>query len=182
MLSGWMCWVYMSISLLLLTVVGYTQESNLQENKQEQSMKASSVQITWEFDAPPEHVWAAWTKPELVRQWFGSDPEGKVIKEDMDVRVGGQFEVTFSDSDGTHHTAHGTYRHVEPYKRLEFSWGWKSEPGVETQIKVLLLPSGDGTKMEFEHGNLIQASSHDYQTGWRSTFQKIASALAANSQ
>ncbi len=136
-------------------------------------MTTNAVQITWQFAAPPANVWAAWTTPEGVQQWFGSDPNGRVLKAELDVRVGGRFEVTFADSDGTQHTASGIYQHVEPNKELEFSWGWKSEPGVETRIKIRFEADGDETKMEFEHGGLVHASSHDYQSGWRSTFQKI---------
>lgn len=156
---------------ILLTVLALAVSAR--EPEPEQSMKTNSVQITWQFAAPPASVWGVWTTPEGVQQWFGSDPNGRVLKAELDVRVGGGFEVTFADSDGTLHTASGVYQHVEPNKKLEFSWGWKSEPGVETQIKILFEPSGDGTKMEFEHGGLVHASSHDYQSGWRSTFQKI---------
>lgn len=159
--------------VIAVAMVGHAQQTEL-----EPSMKASAVQITWDFAAPPESVWAAWTTSDAVQQWFGSDPEGKVLKAEMDVRPGGQFEVTFADSDGTLHTARGVYKQLEPYRRLEFSWGWQSEPGVETLIKIRLTPNGKGTKMDFEHGNLVQVSSHDYQSGWRSTFQKIDKLLA----
>src|SRR5690606_21242276 len=138
----------------------------------EPSMNASSVRITWHVAAPPEDVWAVWTEPEAVRQWFGSDPKGKVLDATLDVRVGGRFEVKFADGDGTEHTAEGVYQAVEPHRLLKFTWSWKSEPGVETLVTVSLLREGSGTRMEFEHGGLIQASSHDYGAGWRSTFQK----------
>jgi Uncharacterized conserved protein len=161
------------IFLLLLALTVLAQERQL-----ERSMQANSVQITWEFAAPPRDVWAVWTTPEGILQWFCSDPKGQVLKAELDVRVGGRFEVTFADSDGTSHTASGIYQHVEPHKKLEFSWGWKSEPGVETQIKIEFEPNGEDTIMQFEHGGLVHASSHDYQSGWRSTFQKIDKFLA----
>jgi uncharacterized protein YndB with AHSA1/START domain len=145
----------------------------------EQLMKPNSVHITWHFAAPPQKVWSAWAEPEAVRQWFGSDPKGKVLAADLAVTVGGRFEVTFADSDGTQHTASGVYQQVEPHRLLVFTWGWKSEPGVETLITVSLFPEGDGTRMEFEHGGLVHASSHDYKSGWRSTFLKFEKVLAS---
>ena len=142
-------------------------------------MESKSVRITWHFPAAPEKVWAAWTQAELVQQWFGSNPDGKVSNATLDVRPGGRFAVTFVDADGTEHTASGVYQHVELHRQLKFSWVWKSEPGVETQVTVVLAPEPNGTRMEFEHGGHTHASSHDYESGWRSTFEKMEKAIVA---
>lgn len=144
----------------------------------ERTQASPSVRIAWTFAAPPAAVWAAWTEADAVRQWFGSDPEGEVLEADLDVRPGGRFAVTFADRDGTQHTARGVYRRVVPHSVLEFSWGWDSEPGVTTTVTILLTADGDGTRMQFEHGDLVHASSHDYASGWRSTFGKIGNVLA----
>jgi uncharacterized protein YndB with AHSA1/START domain len=141
-------------------------------------MQSKSVRITWHFPNAPEEVWAAWTQPDLVSQWFGSNPDGKVSSAVLDVRPGGRFAVTFLDRDGTEHTASGVYRQVEQPRELRFGWSWKSEPGVETQVTVTLIPESSGTRMEFEHGGHTQASSHDYESGWRSTFAKMQGAIA----
>jgi uncharacterized protein YndB with AHSA1/START domain len=140
-------------------------------------MQSNPVRITWHFPAGPEKVWAAWTQPELVRQWFGSNPEGTVSNATLDVRPSGRFEVTFVDTDGTEHTASGTYQQIDLYRQLRFSWSWKSEPGVETQVSVTLMPEPTGTRMEFEHAGHTRASSHDYDSGWRSTFKKMEKAI-----
>ena len=142
-------------------------------------MQSDSVHITWHFPAAPEKVWAAWTQPELVKQWFGSNPDGKVSNATLDVRPGGKFAVTFVDADGTEHTASGVYQNVELHRQLKFSWMWKSEPGVETQVTVALAPEPNGTTMEFEHGGHTHVSSHDYESGWRSTFEKMEKAIVA---
>jgi len=137
-----------------------------------------AVRIDWIFDAPPEKIWAAWTDPGLVRQWFGSDPNGQVLAACLDVKPGGRFEVTFANADGTQYTAMGVYRRVEPFRLLQFSWQWKNEPGVETAIGVALFPDGTGTRMEFEHAGLLHLSTHNYASGWRSTFEKMQKAIS----
>jgi uncharacterized protein YndB with AHSA1/START domain len=44
------------------------------------------------FDAPLEVVWKAWTKPELLKQWWG--PDNVTIPEcDVDLQVGGTFYI-----------------------------------------------------------------------------------------
>jgi uncharacterized protein YndB with AHSA1/START domain len=144
-------------------------------------MSAKAARITWNFAAPAEKVWQAWTDPKLVSRWFGSDPNGKVLSAKLDVRPGKTFEVMFQDSDGTQHTASGVYQALEPHRLLRFTWGWKSEPGIETSITVSLTSNGASTRMDFEHAGIDYASTHDYESGWRGTFVKMEKAIANES-
>ena len=109
----------------------------------------------------------------MILQWFGSDPDGRGVKATLDVRPGGHFEVTFQNSDGAEYNCFGVYREVQAPKLLTFTWEWKSEPGVESFVTVLLTSEGNFTRMHFEHANLGTASVHDYLPGWRSTFEKL---------
>ena len=54
-----------------------------------------TIEILHRFRAPREAVWRAWTDPEIVARWWGSDPEGAVIAATLDVKVGGRFAVSF---------------------------------------------------------------------------------------
>lgn len=96
------------------------------------------------------------------------------------MRPGGRFEITFANEDGTQYTAMGVYRLVEHGRRLQFSWHWRNEPGIETAISVALFPEGTGTRMRFEHAGLIHPSTHDYETGWLSTFRKMEKAAVSS--
>jgi uncharacterized protein YndB with AHSA1/START domain len=135
-------------------------------------MNQDSVVLEITFTSSLENVWGAWTNPGLMT-WFGSDPNGKVLSADVDVRVGGRFEVTFQDADLTTHTCYGIYEDVQPFSKLVFSWQWKSEPNVESYISLLLFPIDKFTVMQFEHKNFGNGSKHDYEKGWRSTFVKL---------
>lgn len=137
----------------------------------------SQLSLERRFDASPADLWRAWTEPEQVRRWFGSDPGGTVSRAQLDVRVGGSFEVTFANSNGTEHTCAGEYLVVEPVSRLAFTWRWRSEPGVETQIWLCFAPVDGGTLQHFEHRGLGAATAHNYAVGWQSTFDKLARAL-----
>ena len=120
------------------------------------------IQINRRFDASPEELWDCWTNPARIRGWFGSDPNGEVLTARLDLRLGGSFEVTFRDADGTEHTCGGRYLDLQPHAKLAFSWRWKNEPGAESSIVVELKPVGTWTEMLFEHANPIGNSSHDY--------------------
>jgi uncharacterized protein YndB with AHSA1/START domain len=131
------------------------------------------VQLEILLSAPIEKVWNAWTDPNQIAKWFGSDPKGKVLKAILNVRPGGLFEVTFKDSDQTEHTCFGTYSVVREFRNLEFSWAWKSEPGMESHVTLVFTLEGNFTRMLFSHTNLGKDSQHNYEIGWRATFLKL---------
>ncbi|TMI62862.1 MAG: SRPBCC domain-containing protein [Bacteroidetes bacterium] len=140
-------------------------------------MQNNKVRIERIFDAPVELVWQAWTKPELLMLWFGSDPNGTVQKAEVDLRVGGAYEINFKDSDLTEHACHGIFIEIVKKSKLVFSWEWKSEPGHISQVEVNLFAFGEKTKMIFEHKNLNPDSIHNYESGWIGGFNKIDKAL-----
>jgi uncharacterized protein YndB with AHSA1/START domain len=138
---------------------------------------SQEITIDTILDAPVARVWQAWTDPARMT-WFGSDPEGRVISAEADVRAGGIFRVKFRNSDETEFVCHGIYREVDPNHKLDFTWEWENEPGTTSGVTVLLTPSGDAaTRMQFSHANLWEGSAHNYLEGWRSTFSKLAKTL-----
>ena len=140
-------------------------------------MQNNKVRIERIFDAPVKLVWQAWTEPELLMLWFGSDPNGTVQKAEVDLRVGGAYEINFKDSDLSEHACHGMFIEIVEKSKLVFSWEWKSEPGHISQVEVNLFPFGEKTKMIFEHRNLNPESIHNYEIGWAGGFNKFDKAL-----
>jgi uncharacterized protein YndB with AHSA1/START domain len=136
------------------------------------------VRIVRHFPVPPAMVWRSWTDPDVIRLWFGSDPAGRVTSAHADVRPGGDFAVSFTDSDQTAHTCSGVYSDVQPDTRLVFSWRWQSEPDWESCVTVEFKPDRGGTEMRFEHAQLGRGSQHGYLAGWQRTFEKLARVLA----
>jgi uncharacterized protein YndB with AHSA1/START domain len=56
------------------------------------------VHVLREFDAPIERVWAAWTRPEDLRAWWG--PTGFTCpRAEADIRPGGRIFVTMRAPD-----------------------------------------------------------------------------------
>jgi uncharacterized protein YndB with AHSA1/START domain len=48
---------------------------------------------------PPEKVWAAWTRPELLKQWFTPAP-WKTLEVEIDLRPGGIFRTVMVSPEG----------------------------------------------------------------------------------
>ena len=141
-----------------------------------------SIQISWNFSHPPAKLWQAWTDPAIAKLWFGSDPNGKVLNAKFDVRVNGTFSVTFANSDGTEFTCQGQYKEIILNQRLVFTWGWVNPLESTELISLQFTPSEQGTLMIFEQSNIDSNTSHNYEEGWRSTFQKLEKALENNSR
>jgi uncharacterized protein YndB with AHSA1/START domain len=137
-----------------------------------------SVRISWSFSQPPTKLWQAWTDPSIAKLWFGSDPNGKVLDAKFDVQVNGAFSVTFANSDGSEFTCLGIYKEIDPPNRLVFTWGWAEQPEVDELVTLQFRPVEGGTSMLFEQSNIDPKTGlHNYDVGWRRTFQKLEKAL-----
>lgn len=134
-----------------------------------------SLTINRRLNAPPAKVYAAWTDPEKIIQWFGPAPTvlGSV-KAKMDVRVGGSFRISFNTEDGQYHEVGGTYREVVPNQRLVFSWAWHSTPERESVVTVTLKEDGNGTLLSLNHGQFFDQAARDgHERGWTGTIDKL---------
>lgn len=76
------------------------------------------------FDAPRDLVFEAWTKPEHVRQWWGST----MLVCEADVRPGGSWRYVTTASDGTEAPFTGVYREVTPPERVVHTEIFDVEP------------------------------------------------------
>jgi uncharacterized protein YndB with AHSA1/START domain len=68
----------------------------------------------------PARVWAAWTRPELLMQWFTPAP-WKTVAADLDVRPGGRCVTTMESPDGEQYPNAGCYLQVEENRLLVFT-------------------------------------------------------------
>jgi len=107
--------------------------------EQQQARKATvttpsdwEIHIEREFDAPRDLVFATFTDPALIPEWW--DPT--TVVDEMVVRPGGSSRFVILGEDGTEETAfRGTYREIAPPERLVQTFEWEGLPGhvhVET--------------------------------------------------
>jgi uncharacterized protein YndB with AHSA1/START domain len=75
------------------------------------------IVLTRVFDAPRRLVFAAFTRPELLRRWFGARGWNLVVCE-VDLRVGGGWRFVSRGPDGAEMGQGGVYREVVPPDRL----------------------------------------------------------------
>ena len=68
-------------------------------------------------DVPPDRVWDAYTKPDLLKQWFCPRP-WTVSECEIDLRPGGRFFTTMRSPEGEAFPNEGCYLEVAPKRRL----------------------------------------------------------------
>jgi uncharacterized protein YndB with AHSA1/START domain len=103
------------------------------------------IVLTRVFDAPRELVFAAFTKPELLRRWFGPHGWSLVVCE-MDLRVGGGFRFVLKGPDGTQMGMRGVYREITPPDRSVHTESFDDYPG-ESQVTTVLVEQGGKTTL-----------------------------------
>src|SRR6266550_3261302 len=95
-----------------------------------------SLEIKRVIKAPRELVYAAWTDPAQLREWFG--PENVQTRSLVaEARVGGRFRWELTNSEGEEMTVHGEYHELEPNRKIVFSWQWQDDEGWKSVLDKL---------------------------------------------
>ena len=137
-----------------------------------------SLTLKRRFNAPAEKVYAAWTQPAQIAQWFGPDAGG-VSHAEADVRTGGRYTVIFQTEDGEEHHVSGVYREVVPNRRLVFTWAWRSTPERESLVTILIEPQGEDSLFTLIHEQFFDEPARDrHRDGWSGSLDKLARHLA----
>jgi uncharacterized protein YndB with AHSA1/START domain len=125
-------------------------------------------------------AFAAWTKPELLRQW--SAPDGMTIPEgQLDLRAGGRWSVVMLEPNGTRHEAFGRYIEVTPPKRLVYTHAWKEGNGSspETTVSVEFFEVPGGTRVVLTQEGFASPQARDgHDKGWSSALDNLEKLFA----
>lgn len=132
-------------------------------------------------DIPPEAVFAAWTTPSLITQWFTPAP-WTTIAANVDLRPGGSFRTVMRSPEGQEFANEGCVLEVVENRR--FSWTGAFKPGFRPYTKaeldglpfvftavITMEPEGQGTNYRALaiHPDTDARDIHDqmgFHTGW----------------
>jgi len=136
----------------------------------------TSLEIERFINAPPARVYAAWTDPAQLKNWFG--PEWVQTREIIaDARVGGKFRWDLINCDGEEKTIEGEYREIIPGKKIVFTWKHKDDKLWENRTSMVTVEFSDrngGTELRLKHEQLpSEESRDDHNQGWNSLLDKL---------
>jgi len=142
----------------------------------------TSLTVTRTFAAPQERVFAAWTKPEHIKHWFGGEictPQ----EIDVDLRVGGAYRFRVASEKFGTMTACGVYREVTPFSKLSYTWLWEEDPAYvnhETFVTVEFIDKGATTEVRLTHENFPAEENRDnHAHGWQNGLDNLEHYLAS---
>jgi len=129
--------------------------------------------------ATPERLFAAWTEPDALRQWWG--PDGVTcVDPQVDLRVGGRYRIGNRLPDGSILWIVGEFEAVEPPNRLVYTW--RLEGGSESAERVTVCFEGRGTATEVivSHALIATETLRDqHRQGWEGCLASLARHAAA---
>ena len=104
------------------------------------------IHIERTFDAPRDRVFAVYTDPALIPEWWG--PRGTTtVVDQMEVRAGGAWRFIAQNADGSETAFRGTYREVTPPERIVQTFEWEGMPGHICVETATFEDLGDRTKV-----------------------------------
>ena len=143
----------------------------------------TSLRVSRLIQADAETVFRAWTEPGALRQW--SCPEGSDVEDvQVDLRVGGKYRIRMKGPEGEVHTAVGTYRTIEPAKKLVYTWDWEENDHKvgESQVTVEFHQRGEATEVVLTHERFPNGEATKlHELGWTSCLNRLESRYAKRS-
>lgn len=137
--------------------------------------------------APPAKVYAAWTTPELLVQWFVPRP-WSVARAELDVRPGGRSLIVMRNPEGLEFPNPGVYLEVVPNRRLVFTdayteaWQPSEKPFFTGIISFDEEAGGTRYTATARHWNAVDCEAHakmGFHEGWGQCAEQLAELLGA---
>jgi uncharacterized protein YndB with AHSA1/START domain len=132
------------------------------------------------IQAPREVVWAMWTDPKHLAQWWGPKGFSAPVCE-LEPRAGGALRIVMRGPDGIHYDNRGVVRVADAPTRLEFAIGLLDADGskkLENLTVVTLKPKDDGTELTVHVRVLSEthagrASVEGMNAGWNESLDRL---------
>lgn len=111
-----------------------------------------------------DDAFALITQPERLRRW-------QAVTAYVDLRVGGEYRFTITPG----HRAAGTFKEIEPGKRIVFGWGWEGGdlPPDASTVTITLEPIEQGTRVILTHEGLTPEQAASHAEGWNHYLERL---------
>lgn len=139
------------------------------------------LEMTHEFAAPRERVFAAFSTYEAMSLWFG--PHGCHVTEgELDFKVGGRYRLQIQSEENEINAVGGVFREIESPERLVFSWRWEPREDIssdEMEVTIRLEESSGGkTALSLRQTRVpTEEVAEHHGWGWGETFERLEQSL-----
>lgn len=143
--------------------------------------QALSLELVRHLKSDREKVFAAWTDPEQLRQWFGPSEKYEVRLAEVELRAGGRYRLALRSPDGADVAVSGEYKEIVPGEKLVFTWRWdhSDEAFPDTLVCVELRDHDGGTEMHLTHSLFSEEKQVEMHTqGWIGCLERLVTRFA----
>jgi uncharacterized protein YndB with AHSA1/START domain len=126
------------------------------------------VRVTHRFDASAERVYDAFLDPERARTFLFATPTGRIVRCEIDARVGGTFTIV--DRRNGEDVAHtGEYLALVPPRRIIFTLAVPKYSSDSSTVTIDIEPLGKGCELTLTHELKRDYESYRERNkeGWR---------------
>ena len=133
----------------------------------EQATASLSLTIRHTIAATAEQLFDAWTKPELLTQWWGPE-HVECPTAEVDLQVGGQYRIANQLPDGNIIWISGKFEKIERPNKLVYSWLVDANPTSPERVIVQFKPQENGTEVIVVHQRIATKETQDkHRIGWQ---------------
>jgi uncharacterized protein YndB with AHSA1/START domain len=133
--------------------------------------------------APRAIVWAAWTDPKQLEEWWCPKPWRAEVRA-FDLQPGGAFDTLMHGPDGEENPSPGSFLDVVPMERIVFttalSEGWRpAAPWLAITAIITMKDHADGTDYSALalHADRESRDRHEelgFYEGWGTCIEQLA--------
>lgn len=138
------------------------------------------------LDGTPEQIWTAWTRPELLKQWWAPRPF-ETREASIDLRVGGAFRTVMRAPDGAEFPTASVFLEITPNRRLVFTDGlttdWRpaGEPFMVASVEITPVAEGKteyvATARHWKAASMKHHEDMGFHEGWGKCADQLAELL-----
>ena len=125
------------------------------------------------------HLWVFWESavdPAKASKFLFTTPTGKMVRVEIDARVGGSFNITRRDGEDVEHV--GTYVEIDRPRRLVFTFGVPKFSAQMTRVSIDLKPLPTGCELTLTHGGVLPEWRDRGREGWSKILDGLSAHLA----
>ncbi|MGI9502722.1 MAG: SRPBCC family protein [Geminicoccaceae bacterium] len=137
------------------------------------------------IDAERSQIFEAFSRADLLAQWFTPSPEISLEVLEFDFAVDGRFRLRYTLPDGRRPVVGGVYERIAPPKEIILSWIWEApDPlaGIPMRVLFRFIEKDVATEVVITHERLpSDAVCTIHAEGWEGALNSLDRYMTAPS-
>ena len=135
-----------------------------------------TIRVSRRFASVADRVFDGWINPIMAGRWLFATPTGKLVKAEIDARVGGRFTLT-DRRDGEDIDHVGEYLEIDRPRRLVFKFLVPKYTQIWTQVTIEIAPQSSGCELTLAHEGVLAEYEERSINGWTMLLASLARTL-----